>query len=77
MQRNRALAITFGATPAVIDYVVNRRMLYICTNATNTSSVTVGDDTYGPGYQGPGSGVQLASITGTTGDGCTVVVDDA
>ena len=58
------------------DYVMNRKLLRVQCDPTNLGPVTVnGNDSYGVGYFGPGSGAPLVSITGTTGDKVTVMVE--
>lgn len=75
--RNRSKSLTISASGVVDDYIINRKVLRVFCDPTNLGAVTVnGEDSYGPGYFGPGSGVPLASITGTVGDKVTVMVDN-
>lgn len=73
---NRSQFLTISASTATPDYLINRRVQWVQCSPTNAGGVTInGNDSYGPGYNGPGSGVLLAGVSGTVGDKVTLVVE--
>lgn len=72
----RSRFLTISASTATPDYIVNRRVAWVQCPATNTAAVVInGEDEYGPGYNGPGSRLPLAGISGTNNDEITIVVE--
>jgi hypothetical protein len=72
---NRSAFITLSASTPTPDYIGNRKVQWVQCPVTNAGAVTIGQDAYGPGYNGPGSGFPLAGLAGAVGDKITIVVE--